>query len=106
MTGIPLSDICFVYGAKKSVLYNTTLPESTLKKKINPIAYHAVIEEGATGKWLTGYEPTDTNVSDLLPILYLVERGVLVSSREVCIIFDWIGCGFSILESFPHERKD
>ena len=66
MMGIPFSDPCFVYGDNKSVLYNTTLPESTLKKKSNSIAYHAVIEGVATGDWITGYEPTDTNVSDLL----------------------------------------
>ena len=48
------------------VLYYTTLPESTLKKKTNSIAYHAVREGVATGEWLTGYEPTDTDVSDLL----------------------------------------
>ena len=66
MMGIPFSDPCFVYGDNKSVLYNTTLPESTLKKKSNSIAYHAVREGVATGEWLTGYEPTDTNISDLL----------------------------------------
>ena len=55
-----------MYGDKKSVLYKTTLPESTSKKKSNSIDYHAVIEGVATGEWLTGYEPTDTNVSDLL----------------------------------------
>ena len=44
----------------------TTVTESTLKNKSNPISYHAVREGVATGKWLTGYEPTDTNVSVLL----------------------------------------
>ena len=55
-----------MYGDNKSVLYNTTLPESTLKNKRNSIAYHYVIEGVATGEWISGYEPTDTNVSDLL----------------------------------------
>ena len=62
--GITFSDPCFVYGDNKLVFYNTTLPESTLKKKSNSISYHAVREGVATGEWLTGYEPTDTNVSD------------------------------------------
>ena len=66
MMGIPFSDPCFVYGDNKLVLYNTTLPESTLKKKCNSVAYHAVREGVSTGEWLTGYEPTDTNVSELL----------------------------------------
>ena len=65
MIGIPFSDPCFVYGYNKSVLYNTTLPESTLKKKSNSIAYHAVREGVATGEWITGYGTMDTNVSDL-----------------------------------------
>ena len=42
MMGIFFSDTCFVYGDKNSVLYNTALPESTLKKKSNSISYHAV----------------------------------------------------------------
>ena len=42
MLGIPFYDPFFVYGDNKSVFYNTTLPESTLKKKNNSIAYHAV----------------------------------------------------------------
>ena len=50
----------------KLVLYDTKLPESTLKKKNNSIVYHDVREVVATGEWLTGYEPMDTNVSDLL----------------------------------------
>ena len=62
MMGIPFSDTCFVYGDNKSVLYNTTLPKSTLKNKIKSIAYHAVREGVATGEWFTRYAPTDTNV--------------------------------------------
>ena len=66
MMGIPFSDPCFVYGYNKLVFYNTALPESTLNKKSNSIAYHAVREVVSAGEWLTGYEPTDTNVSQLL----------------------------------------
>ena len=32
MMDIPFSNPCYVYGNNKLVLYNTTLPESTLKK--------------------------------------------------------------------------
>ena len=66
MMGIPFSYLCFVYGDNKLVLYDTKLPESTLKNKRNYIAYYAVREGVATGDWLTVSEPTDTNVSDLL----------------------------------------
>ena len=65
MVDIVTSDLSEVtMGDNKSVLYNTTLPESTLKKKSNSIAYHAVIEGVATGVCITVYEPTDTNVSE------------------------------------------
>ena len=64
--GILLADPCFVYGNNKYVLYNTSLPESTLKNKINSIAYHTVREGFLTIEWLTGYEPIDTNVSEFL----------------------------------------
>ena len=63
--GITFYDPCFGYVDNKQVLYNTTLPESTLKNKTNYIAYHAVREGVANVEWLTGYEPADTNVSDL-----------------------------------------
>ena len=66
MMEVPFSDPCFVYGDNKSVLYNTTLPESTLKKKSNSIAYHAVREGVANGEWITGYVSTYKNVSYLL----------------------------------------
>ena len=66
MMGIPFSDPCFVYGYNKLVLYNTTLPKSSLKKKSNSINYHAVRERVATGEWLIRYEPKDKNFSDLL----------------------------------------
>ena len=54
-----------MYGDNKLVLYDTTLLESTLKNKIKSIVCHDVIEGVVTGEWLTGYELTDTNVSDL-----------------------------------------
>ena len=78
--GILFSNPCFVYGDSKSVLYNTTLPGSTLNNKSNYIYYHAVREGVATGEWLTGYKPTNTNVSDLLtkPVLGGKRRNRLV----------------------------
>ena len=93
MMGIPFYDPWFVYGDNKLVLYNTTLPESTLKKKRNSIAYHAVREVVATGEWLTGYEPIDTNVSDLLtkPVPGGERRTHLVRGVMYCIWLDWLG---------------
>ena len=42
MMGIPCEDFTFIFGDNQSVLANTTMPHSTLKKKSNSIAYHFV----------------------------------------------------------------
>ena len=42
MMGIPCEDPTFIYGDNQSVLANTTIPDSTLKKKSQSIAYHFV----------------------------------------------------------------
>ena len=65
MMGIPLEHCCFVYGDNKSVLYNTSLPDSTLKRKHHSIAYHYVREGCATDEWRTAYIRTEDNCSDL-----------------------------------------
>jgi hypothetical protein len=66
MMGIPCEDPSFIYGDNQSVLYNTTLPESTLKKKSNSIAYHFVREGAAMGEWVTSYVRSGDNPSDIL----------------------------------------
>jgi hypothetical protein len=67
MVGIPLDGPGYMYSDKNSVVYNTMMPESTLKKKSNSIAYHCVREAVAVamGEIMITYEPTETNVSDL-----------------------------------------
>ena len=44
MMGIKVDEPDFIFGDNKSVLYNTTSPGSTLKKKSNAIAHHFVRE--------------------------------------------------------------
>lgn len=65
MMGIPIEHCSFVSGDNKSVLYNTTLPESTLKKKSHSIAYHYVREGCARDEWRTNYIHTDDNPADI-----------------------------------------
>jgi hypothetical protein len=48
------------------VLANTTIPDSTLKKKSQSIAYHFVREGSARNEWQTSYVNTNENESDLL----------------------------------------
>ena len=66
MMGVPIKEPTYVYGDNMFVLYNTTSPESTLKKKSNSIAYHFVCECVAMGELLTGYVSTEENIADLL----------------------------------------
>ena len=42
MMGILFEDPAFVYGENKSVLANTTVPASYLKKNMNSLSYHFV----------------------------------------------------------------
>ena len=71
MIGVPLTGPTYVYGDNMSVIYNTSRPESTLKKKINPICYHAVRESVASGECLTTHCKTGDNYSDMMTkVLY------------------------------------
>jgi hypothetical protein len=49
-----------------SVVKNTSVPESTLKKKSNAIAYHFVQEAVAAGIVKIAYEPTGSNKAYIL----------------------------------------
>jgi len=66
MMGLPVEGFTFIYGDNQSVLANTTIPHSTLKKKSNSIAYHFVREGCARNEWRTTYINTHHNPADLL----------------------------------------
>jgi hypothetical protein len=66
MLGVPVNESSYVFCDNNSVVCNTTAPESTLKKKSNAIAYHCVREAVAMKEILIAYEPTDTNLSDIM----------------------------------------
>ena len=66
MMGIPCEDPTFVYGDNKSVLANTSMPGSTLKKKMNSLSYHFIREGCARDEWRTAYVNTNFNLADLL----------------------------------------
>ena len=44
MFGIPVDEPAYVYGDNQSVLENTYVPQSTLKKKAHAIYFHFVRE--------------------------------------------------------------
>jgi len=66
MMGIPCEGPAYIYGDNQSVLANTTIPDSTLKKKSQSIAYHFVREGAARDEWRTSYVNTHDNEADLL----------------------------------------
>ena len=66
MLGIPCSSPTLVFGDNQSVLANTTVPTSQLKKKSNSIAFHFVREGSARDEWRTAYVNTHENPADLL----------------------------------------
>lgn len=66
MFGIPIDGPANVFCDNEAVVKNATVPESTLKKKHNAIAYHRVREALAAGTIRITKEHTSTNVADIL----------------------------------------
>ena len=66
MMGIPCQGPAYIQGDNQSVLANTSIPDSTLKKKSQSIAYHFVREGAARDEWRTSYINTHENEADLL----------------------------------------
>ena len=66
MMGIPCDGPAFISADNQSVLANTSIPDSTLKKKSQSIAYHFVREGAARDEWRTTYVNTHLNEADLL----------------------------------------
>ena len=66
MMGVPIDGPTNMRVDNMSVVNNTTRPESMLKKKSNSIAYHYVRENVAAKVIKIYYEPTETNLADML----------------------------------------
>jgi hypothetical protein len=66
MLGIPVLAPTIMYGDNMSVVLNTTVPSSQLKKKHNAIAYHRV-REAIAGKIMElHHTPSTDNIADVL----------------------------------------
>jgi hypothetical protein len=66
MMGIPLDGHAHLRVDNMSVVANSTIPESTLKKKSNSIAYHYTREAVACDILRIAYETSKTNKADIL----------------------------------------
>jgi hypothetical protein len=74
MFGIPIDNSTNIFCDNEAVYKNTTMPESTLKKKHHSIAYHRCREAVATDTFRVAKEGTQTNLSDLFTKLFLPQR--------------------------------
>ena len=66
MFGIPVDGPAFIFGDNQSVLANTSVPSSTLKKKSQSVAFHFLREGCARDEWRTSYIHTSMNMADLM----------------------------------------
>src|SRR5688500_10049992 len=66
MLGVPLEETSLLVGDNMSVVINTTLPSSMLKKKHNAIAYHRVREAIAAKIINFAHIGSQVNVADIL----------------------------------------
>ena len=64
--GIPIKRSCVLFGDNMSMILNTTIPSSTLKKKHNAIGYHRVREAVAAGINNFIHVPSIANIADIL----------------------------------------
>jgi hypothetical protein len=79
--GVPLLGAANVYCDNLTVVKSSRQPEMTLSKKHNGIAYHKCREAVAIGMIRVAYEPTESNIADLLTkILELIIRLKLIRS--------------------------
>ena len=64
--GVPIDGPTQMFGDNLSVVLNTTVPSSVLKKKHNSIAYHMVREAIAAGYIRFNHIDSDQNIADVL----------------------------------------
>ena len=66
MMGIACNKPTYIEGDNQSVLANSSIPDSTLKKKSQSIAYFFVREGSARDEWRVAYVKSSLNEADLL----------------------------------------
>ena len=66
MMGVPLEGYCYTFVDNKSVVHNTSLPESTLKKKSNSVAYNYCRSVAAADVYRVDWVDTKENWADML----------------------------------------
>lgn len=65
MIGVPIDDSFMLLGDNMSIILNTTLPSSMLKKKANAISYHKIRESVVCKILKFGFIKSTRNISDI-----------------------------------------
>ena len=81
MFGIPIVGPTNVYCDNEAVYKNTTIPESTLKKKHHSIAYHRCREAVAAGTIRVAHQGTTKNLADLFTKVLTQARRLFLLER-------------------------
>ena len=81
--GIQCDCSAFIHGDNQSILANTNMPHSMLKRNSKSIVYHFVGEVTARDEWRAIYINTNDNRSDLLtkPFLHGDKTGPVGSNH-------------------------
>ncbi len=66
MVGVPVAGPAYLYGDNMSVVLNTTLPSSVLKKKMLALCYHRVREAVAARIIVYKHIRSERNLADIL----------------------------------------
>ena len=64
MLGVPVEGPSWLFGDNESVVINSTIPSSTLKKRWNALSYHRVRESAASGIVNVVHMPGEYNPAD------------------------------------------
>jgi hypothetical protein len=93
--GVPCGEPAFVYGDNQSVLCNTSIPELTLKKKSQSIAYHFVREGSARDEWRTACVNAHLNPADLYSpnLFFLAKRDEVLYGCYCITSMQWVRVG-------------
>ena len=81
MLGIPMEGPTNVFCDNEAVFKNTSIPDSTLKKKHMSICYHLVNEAVAAHTMWVTKESTTTNLADLFTKPLTDSRRAFLSDR-------------------------
>ena len=66
MMGVPIEGYCHTFVDNNSVVTNTSMPESTLKKKSNSIAYNFCRAKSAAGIFRAAWVESANNIADMM----------------------------------------